>query len=111
MNPGELIRRCRQAAGLSQAELAVRMGTTQSAVARLESNRSNPRFGTVVSALRAAGHELELRARTAEPTVDEEQIRERLKLTPAQRLATFAASMDRTRRLLERAGPPRARST
>lgn len=37
----------REAAGLSQAELAKRMGTSQPAVSRLESGSGDPRFSTV----------------------------------------------------------------
>ena len=38
----------RTRAGLSQAELAQRMGTTQSAIARLESGKSLPSMRTIV---------------------------------------------------------------
>jgi transcriptional regulator with XRE-family HTH domain len=41
-----LVRR-RQRLGLSQTEVAARMGTSQSAVARLEAGRSDPRLSTL----------------------------------------------------------------
>ncbi|CAN5715185.1 MAG: helix-turn-helix domain-containing protein [Ilumatobacteraceae bacterium] len=47
---GELIERLiarRQRLGLSQAEVAERMGTSQPAVARLESGRSDARLSTL----------------------------------------------------------------
>jgi transcriptional regulator with XRE-family HTH domain len=110
MNAGALIRRSRLKAGLTQAELATRMGTTQSAVARLERPGSNPRVGTLEAAMRATGQELQVRARPAKASIDETQIIERLKLTPAARLAVFEASAARTRQLLAKAGPPRAQS-
>jgi transcriptional regulator with XRE-family HTH domain len=98
MTADTLLRHARSAAGLTQAEVARRMGTTQSAVARLERPGANPRFATLDRALRATGHELD--ARTARPqTVDETQIRERLRLTPAERLAAFQTSHRRLSRL------------
>ena len=49
-DPGEvldaLVRR-RQRLGLSQTTVAARMGTSQSAVARLEAGRSDPRLSTL----------------------------------------------------------------
>jgi len=44
---GLRVKRLRIAAGLSQSELASRLGTTQSAVARLEAGRSEPRLRTL----------------------------------------------------------------
>ena len=110
VSAGELIRSSCLKAGLTQAELARRMGTTQSAVARLEAANSNPRMATLELALGASGNELDLRSRGAKVGVDEAQIRERLKLTPAARLAAFEGSAARTRQLLAKAKPPRART-
>lgn len=55
--------RARAAAGATQAEVAERMGTTQSAVARLESGRGahSPSLATLRKYARALGLELELR--------------------------------------------------
>ena len=50
----ELIR-ARMRAGLSQAELAERMGTSQSAIARLESGQSLPSTKTLLRYARATG--------------------------------------------------------
>jgi ribosome-binding protein aMBF1 (putative translation factor) len=49
---GGTLREARQAAGLSQSELAGRMGVVQSEVSRLEAGRKNFTLGTL---LRAAG--------------------------------------------------------
>jgi transcriptional regulator with XRE-family HTH domain len=90
MTPGPLIRKAREEAGLTQAELAERLGISQPAVARLERPQANPTFTTFMDALAATGHRLELR-RQAIPDVDEGQILEMLRLTPAQRLQAFMA--------------------
>lgn len=53
-----LVREARLRAGLSQAELAARTGTTQSAIARLERGRSSPGFARVDELVTACGFEL-----------------------------------------------------
>jgi ribosome-binding protein aMBF1 (putative translation factor) len=50
----------RARAGLSQAELAKRMKTTQSTVARLESGRSLPSTRTLSRFAKATGHRLKI---------------------------------------------------
>jgi transcriptional regulator with XRE-family HTH domain len=90
--PGELIRRTRLKAGLTQTELARRIGTTQSAVARLEREGSNPRVETLERALLASGGELVLRSSQRRPSVDETLIARQLRMTPAERLKAFEAS-------------------
>jgi transcriptional regulator with XRE-family HTH domain len=100
---GILIRRAREAAGLTQADLADRMGTTQSSVARLERAAANPTLETLESALQAAGHRLDLKAVPANDDVDEAQIRRHLAMTPAERVAAHAAAYRNTRSFLGRA--------
>ncbi len=97
-----LIREARKGAGLTQAQLAERLGTTQPVVARLEQAGTNPTFATIERALHAAGHRLELRAMPEPAAVDESQIVERLRLTPAERLAAFTASRESLRSLRSR---------
>jgi transcriptional regulator with XRE-family HTH domain len=94
MTPAALVRAARRSAGLTQAQLAERLGTTQPVIARLERPGANPTFETVQRALDVAGFEIELRAtqRSAVAEVDESQIAERLRLSPAERLRTFEAS-------------------
>jgi transcriptional regulator with XRE-family HTH domain len=98
-----LIRNARVAAGLSQAQLAKRTGRAQPAIARLERPGSNPTVATLSDVLHATGHQLEISARRRPPSVDETQIRERLALSPAERLATFSVSQRNVRRLLAKA--------
>lgn len=57
-DPGELIQRLvdlRRHRGLSQTEVAARMGTSQSALARLESGQSDTRMSTLVRYAAALG--------------------------------------------------------
>ena len=55
--------KARTASGLTQAEVAARVGTTQSAIARLESPTSNhsPSVGTLQKYARALGCKIEIR--------------------------------------------------
>lgn len=54
------IAKVRRRAGLSQAELARRMKTTQSTVARLESGRGQPSTRTLARFAKATGHRLKI---------------------------------------------------
>lgn len=53
----------RRAAGLSQTEVAARMGTSQSVVARLETGEIDARLSTLQRYAAAVGRELELGVR------------------------------------------------
>ena len=55
---GELVREARKRAALTQRELAERAGTTQSAVARLESGRTSPSLEQVQRLMRLCGYDL-----------------------------------------------------
>ena len=54
------VAKARQRAGLSQAELAKRMKTTQSTIARLESGRGLPSTRTLGRFAKATGHRLKI---------------------------------------------------
>ena len=54
----ELVNRLRTEGGLTQAELAVRMGTTQSAIARMEGGGACPTLETLERFAAAIGAEL-----------------------------------------------------
>jgi transcriptional regulator with XRE-family HTH domain len=101
-----LLRTARLEAGLTQAQLAGRLGLTQPAVAKLERADANPTVATLDRALRATGRRLALVSDP--PDVDETQIVERLRLSPAERLAAFQSSQRKLARLVQgarRAGP------
>ena len=84
MNVSSVIQKTRQRAGLTQADLAQRVGTTQSAISRLENGRVRPSLETIERLAKACGATLELRLRTSKaPTAEFES---NLSLTPAGRL-------------------------
>ena len=57
----------RQAARLSQTEVAARMGTSQSAVARLESGAADARASTLERYAAAVGHQITWELRSSRP--------------------------------------------
>ncbi len=54
------VAKARMRSGLSQAQLAKRMKTTQSAIARLESGRGRPSTRTLIRFAKATGHKLKI---------------------------------------------------
>jgi predicted transcriptional regulator len=82
-----LLKDARRRSGLTQADLAQRLGISQAAVAKLERPGANPTVDTLDRALWATGHCLMLDAPTRSAGVDESLIRRQLQLTPAQRIA------------------------
>lgn len=92
MTPGSLIRNARRSAGLSQASLASRLGTTQSAIARLERDASSPRVETVERALKACGQRLELGSRPTQSSIDESLVASMLRMPPGERIKSFERS-------------------
>jgi transcriptional regulator with XRE-family HTH domain len=87
-----LLRDARRSAGLTQAGLAARLGTTQSAIARLEADGANPRIDTLARALRACGRELSLDARPLKSSIDETLVAAQLRMPAAERLKSFERS-------------------
>lgn len=55
---GDRVRKARESRGLTQSDLAARMGTTQSVVARLEGGGVEPRFDTLRRVADALGADL-----------------------------------------------------
>jgi transcriptional regulator with XRE-family HTH domain len=95
-----LVRDARRAAGLTQAELAQRLGTTQSAIAKLERPAANPTVETLDRVLRATGHRLQMIAPAwSDDGIDIGLLRESLALSPEERLANFEQLIQQAREL------------
>jgi transcriptional regulator with XRE-family HTH domain len=67
MEPGQLIREARERHGLTQAELARRAGTTQTAISRLEAGGRSPSVETLGRLVACMGERIELGTRPADP--------------------------------------------
>ncbi len=87
-----LIREARLRAGLTQAELARRVGTTQSAIARIERGRTEPSLARGRELIRACGYEL---GTTIVPLDDSdwEVARANLRLSVDQRVRQHLAAL------------------
>src|SRR5262245_6457820 len=84
IDTGALIREARLLAGLSQAELAAKAGTTQPVVSRWEGGLDVPRADTLGRVLQACGFEADLRFRRHDD-VDRSQLVGQLALSPEER--------------------------
>ena len=89
----------RRGAGLSQRELSRRSGVPQAAISRIEHGLVSPRTETIDRLLRACGKDLELVDRPG-TGLDRTLIRERLKLSPGDRLRLAAREARNLERLL-----------
>lgn len=87
MNPGELIRTTRARHGLSQARLAHRVGTRQSAISRLEADEVSPSIETLELVMRAMGEQLQLAVESPQRDYDPAHLRATRARPPAERLA------------------------
>lgn len=68
MTTGELIRKCRKAAGMTQKELGARSGIAEPTIRKYESNRLNPKIETIQKIANALGVEVDyLTGRTHDP--------------------------------------------
>ena len=81
----DLVREARKRARLTQRELAERAGTTQSAIARLESGRTRPAFDDVLRLVRLCGYDLDVMLVERDDS-DWAQASRLRPLTPAERV-------------------------
>jgi transcriptional regulator with XRE-family HTH domain len=87
-DPSTLLREARTGAGLTQRALAVRAGTSQSVIARIEKGQTSPTVATLTRLLAAAGYGLDSHL-TPAPTSNShmlEDIARILAMTPEDRL-------------------------
>ena len=88
-----LIREARTIAGLTQQELAERLGTKQSVISRWERGIEVPRVDTLARILQACGFEADLRFRRHDD-VDRSQILQQLRMSPAERAEQLSGAVD-----------------
>jgi transcriptional regulator with XRE-family HTH domain len=84
--PGELLRQARIRHELSQQQLAIRAGTTQSAIARIERDRVSPTIKTLTALFQAMEEDFVFGARPRDWGVDLTLNHKNLEFTPTQRL-------------------------
>jgi transcriptional regulator with XRE-family HTH domain len=91
MKSSILLVEARRRANLTQAALAARVGTTQSAIARIERGASVPSLEHLLDLIQACGLDLEL---SLVPHDDHEWslVQENRRLTPSQRLDSMLAA-------------------
>lgn len=94
----DLVREARRRAGLSQRGLADLAGTTQSAIARLETGGTTPSFEAVLRLVRLCGLDLDV-AVVERDGSDWAQARRLLPLSPAERLDRAERVASQLRRL------------
>lgn len=94
----DLVREARRRAGLSQRTLADLAGTTQSAIARLETGRTTPGFDAVLRLVRLCGFDLDIALVEGDGS-DWAQARRLLPLSPAVRLERAERVAGQLRRL------------
>lgn len=103
MPAGEMIKQARKRHGLSQATLALRAGTDQGAVSRIERGEISPTVETVERLLAAMGERLDLKARPVQREYDPLHMRASLRRSPEERLR-LAISWNRLAGQLAEAG-------
>lgn len=97
---GELVREARKRARMTQQELASAAGTTQSAIARLESGRNSPALEDVERMLRLCGFKLIVQL----APYDDSDLRQALAVaheTPEQRALRLGKTVNNLRRMRE----------
>ena len=90
MRGTHLVREARKRAGLTQAELAARAGTTQSAIARVEGGAVFPSLEHLTRLVQAAGFDIDVRLVPHDGHDLSMALRNRT-LTPEQRLDSMLA--------------------
>jgi transcriptional regulator with XRE-family HTH domain len=93
VNGRTIVREARRRAGLTQAELADRAGTTQSSIARLETGATDASLARIDLLVRACGFDLLVELDRGRIDPDEwQRARRNLALTPDQRVRNIVAA-------------------
>ncbi len=103
MDAAQFLRSTRERHGLSQRRLALRAGTGQAAISRIERGEVSPTAETLQRLLVAMGEELRFEARPLERDYDPQHMRATLARPPADRMQ-LAMSWNRLAGRLSAAG-------
>jgi transcriptional regulator with XRE-family HTH domain len=103
MDAAVLLKTTRRRHGLTQQSLALRAGTGQAAISRIERGEVSPTTETLSHLLAAMGEELELGSRPGERDYDPVHLRALRERSPAERLQ-LAISWNRLASRLAEAG-------
>jgi transcriptional regulator with XRE-family HTH domain len=93
-SPGRLLRDARARHGVSQEQLAIRAGTTQSAISRIEKEGISPTVQTLSELLYLLGEDLGLAAEQRDAGIDPTLVDERLRMSDEERLEYGRAFAD-----------------
>ncbi len=96
--PGQLLREARKRHGVTQAQLAIRAGTRQSAISRIESGRVSPTFETVRTLLDLLGEDLTIGSERPVTGIDLTLNEGNLRLNPSDRLRQGLGFADMVRK-------------
>jgi transcriptional regulator with XRE-family HTH domain len=107
---GAIIRTAREAEGLTQVQLARRLGITQPSVARLEAAGDNVTVATLQRALNVMDRTLEIRSAKMPSSVDDTQILSALRFTPGERLEAYDGNYAEMRAFANEIQPQVARA-
>jgi transcriptional regulator with XRE-family HTH domain len=88
MSPGALIRLTREHHRLTQAQLALRAGTSQNAISRIERDEISSSVDTIQRLLNAMGERLELSVRRIDGDFDQAHLADSMAQTMSERLET-----------------------
>lgn len=86
-----LLRQAREAAGISQAQLAIRGGTSQAAISRLEGGRQEPTVARLRELLLVCGFDLDMSLKPRALPADPEEILYHRSIPMAERGDRIAA--------------------
>jgi transcriptional regulator with XRE-family HTH domain len=90
-NPGHLLRDAREAQGLSQRRLAVRAGTSQDAISRIERGAETPTIERLTQLMLAMGLRAELRVEPLEPPLAASKLGGAARMSTGERLREAAS--------------------
>ena len=84
----DLLRMAREAAGLTQEQLAIRAGVAQSAVSKIENGSIEPSFARLQGLIALTGYELDVGIRRPKLNIDESLLYVSLRSLPEERAET-----------------------